>query len=154
MRKMRLGLVAMAVMLVIGLQSAIADTEVSGNITSPTIWTVAGSPYIVVGSIILYPEVTLTIEPGVTIKFKDNLSLETYGELIARRTKTDSILFTSNNATPQPGDWGSIKFLHNSVDAVLDSLGNYVSGCIIEWGFVCKTKEETWESIRRVKTGS
>ncbi len=117
----------------IGLQSAIADTEVSGNITSDTTWAVAGSPYIVVGTVQVLDVATLTIEPGVTVKFNEGLSLMIGGELIARGTATDSILFTSNNATPQPGDWGSIKFIDTSVDAVLDSLGNYVSGCIIEY---------------------
>ncbi len=134
MRKMRVSLVvAMVVLFGFGLQLAIAQTEVSGNIIHDKTWTVEGSPYIVVGSIILYPEITLTIEPGVNIKFNDSLHLAIYGELIARGTVTDSIIFTSNNATPQPGDWDYIDFQDASVDAVLDSDGNYVSGCVLEY---------------------
>ncbi len=133
MRKIEVSLVAMVFLLSFGVQLAIADTEVSGGINSNTIWTVAGSPYIVVGTVEVAERATLTIEPGVTVKFNDSLSLNIGGELIARGTVTDSILFTSNNATPAPGDWGSMKFVDTSVDAVLDSLGNYVSGCIIEY---------------------
>jgi len=117
----------------VGGKLAIADTEVSGNITSDTTWTVEGSPYIVVGDVTVDSGVTLTIEPGVTVKFNPYKSLNIDGELIAKGMVTDSILFTSNNASPEPGDWESIKFVDTSVDAVLDSLGNYVSGFIIEY---------------------
>ena len=76
---------------------------------------------------------TLTIEPGVTVKFNDSLSLNIGGELIARGTAIDSIVFTSNSLIPQPGDWVSIGFFDGSTDAVLDSTDNYVNGCILEY---------------------
>jgi len=132
MRKIRISLLAIAFLFGFGFQLAIADTEVSGDISFST-WTVEGSPYIVVGAVQVLEGGTLTIEPGVTVKFNDGLSLNISGELIARGTVTDSILFTSNSTTPEVGDWTSILFLDTSVDAVLDSLGNYVSGCIIEY---------------------
>lgn len=100
-------------------------------ITCDTTWTVEGSPYIVVGTVIVDSGVTLTIEPGVTVKFNDSLSLNIDGELIARGTVTDSILVTSNNPAPEPGNWGSVKFLPTSVDADFDKDTNYVRGCII-----------------------
>lgn len=133
MKKMGVSLVAMVVLLSFGLQSAIADTEVSGNITSDTTWTVEGSPYIVVGTVEVASIATLTIEPGVTVRFNDGLSLNIGGELIAKGSVTDSILFTSNSAAPNPGNWGSIKFVDSSIDAILDSLGNYIGGCVIEY---------------------
>lgn len=133
MRKIRLDLMGMVLLFGLCLQSAIADTEVSGNITSPTIWTVAGSPYIVVGTVQVLEAITLIIEPGVTVKLNEGQSLIIDGMLIAQGTETDSIFFTSNDSTPQPGDWRSIKFDDTSVDALLDALGNYVSGCILEY---------------------
>jgi len=144
MRKMRVGLVvAMVVLFGFGLQSAIADTEVSGDITSDSTWGLAGSPYIVVGDVTVDSGVTLTIEPGVSVKFNSHLSLNIHGELIAKGTATDSIMFTSNNPLPQPGDWGGIRFYNNSVDAVVDSLDNYVSGCILEY---CRIEYGGWSS--------
>ncbi len=113
-------------------QTTIAQTEVGGDITSDTAWTAAGNPYIVVDTVRVLEGVTLSIEPGVRVKFDTAHSLEVAGILVARGTATDSVTFTSNAPSPQPGDWGSIKFDSTSVDAVFDSLGNYLSGSIIE----------------------
>lgn len=45
----------------------------SGNITSSTIWAIAGSPYIVVGTVRVLEGAILTIEPGVAVKLNDAL---------------------------------------------------------------------------------
>src|SRR5437667_5408991 len=57
--------------------SALADTNVSGSITTNTTWTAANSPYIVNGpsSVSVNSGVTLTIEPGVTVKFGSGYQL-------------------------------------------------------------------------------
>jgi hypothetical protein len=84
-----------------------AQTNVSGGIFSNTTWTVTGSPYIVVDTTVVFPGVTLTIEPGVLVKFDNHKYLEIrQGTLIANGTITDSITFTSNNPSPTPGIWG------------------------------------------------
>jgi len=108
-------------------------TNVSGPITSDTTWTLANSPYIVTGNNVLVMEgVTLTIEPGVVVKFENERSLQIDGQLIARGTAENPIIFTSNQPNPSPGDWGYILFTDSSVDATYDSDGNYVSGSILE----------------------
>jgi hypothetical protein len=61
------------------------NTPVSGGIYQNTTWTLAGSPYIVTGSICVFPGNTLTIEPGCEILI-DNLTnssiyIETRGTL-------------------------------------------------------------------------
>ena len=61
-----------------------ADTYVSGAITEDTTWTLAGSPYIVTGNVLVMEGVTLTIEPGVVVKFNSGLALQVDGQLIAR----------------------------------------------------------------------
>jgi len=45
----------------------IAQTTVSGGIYNNTTWNLAGSPYLVTGSIVVFPNRTLTIEPGVEV---------------------------------------------------------------------------------------
>src|SRR5438105_14890689 len=83
-----------------------AQTNVSGGIFSNTTWTLANSPYIVVDTVVVFPGVTLTIEPGVVVKFANNKRLEIrQATLVAIGTVTDSITFTSNSLTPNPGIW-------------------------------------------------
>jgi len=80
----------------------VADTEVSGHITENSVWTLANSPYIVVGNVWVDSGVTLQIEPGVTVKFDtlpggvDTLSLIVDGKLYAEGEEDSLITFTSN----------------------------------------------------------
>jgi hypothetical protein len=82
------------------------QTPVSGGIYSNTTWALSNSPYIVTDTVVVFPGVILTIEPGVVVKFDTNTRLEIRaGQLIAEGTPTDSITFTSNLLTPSPGSW-------------------------------------------------
>ena len=85
------------------MQTALA-TNVSGTISTNSTWTLAGSPYIVTSSITINSGVTLTIASGVTVKFNDGLSMTVSGTLSATNT-----IFTSGNASPTPGIWGTIQ---------------------------------------------
>lgn len=50
-----------------------AETHISNNeITENTTWTKANSPYIIETSIYIHKDITLTIEPGVIVKFVDD----------------------------------------------------------------------------------
>jgi parallel beta-helix repeat protein len=115
-------------------------TYVSGIISSDTTWTAAGSPYIVTGNILVKEGVTLTIEPGVVVKFNSAKGLQIDGELIARGTEAEQIVFTSNQSSPAPGDWANILFTNSSVDATFDEHGNYIHQrsimqyCTVEYG--------------------
>jgi PKD repeat protein len=122
---------------IIGL--AVADTYHSGTITSDETWTLAGSPHIIQSLTTVKNGATLTIEPGVEVRFnKDavNRSLiigeggadGTPGRLIAQGTDSQKIMFTSNAANPQPGDWAHIYFWDNASD---DSI---IENAVIEYG--------------------
>ncbi len=106
-------------------------TQVSGLLTSNTTWTLAQSPYLVVGDVTVNAGVRLTIEPGVVVKFVLGRNLTINGILVAEGTADSRIIFTSikddsvggdangdGSATwPRPGDWGRIAFGDSSVDS-------------------------------------
>ena len=92
----------------------------------------SGGPYIVVGNTLVQEGVTLTIEPGVMVKFENEMALQIDGELIAIGTGDDRITFTSASSNPLPNDWMSITFSNTSTDAEFDGTGNWVSGCVLE----------------------
>ncbi len=52
-----------------------AQTRVGGLICGDTIWGLAGSPYVVDTSILVACDSTLTIEPGVELRFEPGLGL-------------------------------------------------------------------------------
>ena len=101
------------------LNSQTKGTTVSGTIASPTTWTLSASPYIVTGNVTVNSAVTLTIEPGVEVKFDGNYQLNVAGgTLSAVGTSTQPIKFTSNKSTPAKGDWQYI-FLNSSSGSVI-----------------------------------
>ena len=72
-----------------------ASTQVSGIIASDTTWTQANSPYSLAGTVTVPSNVTLTIEPGVTVNF-GSYYIQVNGTLNARGTSGSAIYFSSN----------------------------------------------------------
>ena len=112
-----------------------SQTNVSGVISSNTTWTLANSPYIVTGNILINQNVTLTIEAGVNVQFDSDKVFQVKGELIAQGTNTSKITFTSNASNPTAGDWASIQFLEETTDATFSG-SSYTSGSIMEYCIV------------------
>ncbi len=108
------------------------QTNVSGTITTNTLWDLSSSPYIVTGSVTVANGAQLTIEPGVIIKFSAGTGLSIDGEINARGTSDKQILFTSISLNPTPGDWAYIYFSENSKQNVYSGK-NYSGGCILEY---------------------
>lgn len=106
-----------------------AQTYVSGGIFTNTTWTLSNSPYIVTNTLTLFPGDTLTIEPGVVVKFDSSVIFEVRGNLRATGTIHDSILFSSSSPNPYRGIWRGIN--------IRDDLGgsgifNYT---VLKYGF-------------------
>ena len=122
-------------------QPVSADTTVGGTISADTVWAATGSPYVVTSNIIVKGTdgvdgiTTLTIEPGATIKFNQSrymtigASSGDPGALIAQGTVSAPIVFTSNQATPAPGDWNYIKFYTTTDDAT-----TIMEHCVLDYG--------------------
>jgi hypothetical protein len=109
------------------------DTEVGGAISQDTVWG-PGSPtepdtvYIVVGDVDVLSGVTLTIEPGVTVRLGKYLSIIVHGRLVAEGGpgEGDLIFFTSDRPDPAPGDWMRLR------GATSSSIS--LAHCVLEYG--------------------
>lgn len=107
----------MILWIVLGFQFAVqADTTVGGAILADTTWTLANSPYVVTSTVQVYgtssTPVTLTIEPGVVVKFNAGMGLQigsgaNKGSLIASGSTGSRITFTRNGAS---GTWAGLTF--------------------------------------------
>ncbi|MFA5773665.1 MAG: hypothetical protein WC908_03270 [Candidatus Paceibacterota bacterium] len=81
--------------------TAFASTTIDTDITENTTWMIDESPYLIKNAIHIEEGVTLTIEPGVVVKFKageypySGTSLDISGTIIAEGTENNPIYFTS-----------------------------------------------------------
>ncbi len=98
-----------------------ADTWSTSRIQSDVVWTKnnnSGDGVWVVDvsndSLIVEQGATLTIEPGVTVKFHGDVLFLVYGALKAQGTNQDSIIFTVDDAPGSAGEWSGIKLLSDS----------------------------------------
>ena len=105
------------------------------NITEDTVWRKAYSPYYVPPfDISIVNNATLTIEPGVVVKFATTGGMEVHGVLRAEGTIKEPIIFTSfsddaadgvdsnqNGSTTVPAfaDWTSIKLYNTATSSVV-----------------------------------
>jgi len=103
-----------------------AQTHVSGNVSGE--WTIAGSPYIVDGDIIIETSDSLYVEPGVSVIFSDHYIFDIQGRLIAEGTEDGIITFTAEN--PEIG-WGGLRFHHTNDNGQEPSHLRY---CVLEYG--------------------
>jgi hypothetical protein len=106
------GEILFALLAVIGLgKVAAAQTAVSGGIYSNTSWTLENSPYLMTNNIVVFPGVTLTIEPGVEVRVKENggsgtqFYLETRGSINMVGTVDAPITFRADTALTTVGAW-------------------------------------------------
>jgi hypothetical protein len=97
--------------------------NVTENITQDTTWGTSGSPYIIESDIQVYPNTTLTVEPGVEVVIHVGASLIIGGELIARGEPTNFIIFNSNVTIPAGGQPAGIIF--ESTAARANFLGDF-----------------------------
>lgn len=101
-------------------------TFIQGSIAQNTTWTIEGNPYIVIGDVTVLPNVNLSIDSGVVVKFSGYYKIRIAGgQLMITGTDSSKVIFTSNQPTPSTGDWNTIFF-----DA--DSYGE-ISNAIIEY---------------------
>ncbi|MGE5433141.1 MAG: kelch repeat-containing protein [Syntrophomonadaceae bacterium] len=83
-------------------------TEISlGNVSGR--WTLAKSPYHILGEITIPIDSTLTIEPGVEVIFMGHFKMNVQGRLLAVGTTSNPIRFTAENKL---AGWHGIRFIN------------------------------------------
>ena len=83
------------------------ETVVDTDITANQTWTQANSPYRVTANVQVLAGVTLTVEPGVEVRFEEAKGLTVEGTLTAVGTASRPITFTGT--LEQPGWWTNIR---------------------------------------------
>lgn len=110
----------------------------AGNIADDTTWFKARSPYFIPAPITVAAGATLTIEPGVVVKFANGMpyggKMDVYGVLSAQGSAAEPIVFTSfldddadgidsnrdsGITSPAPGDWLNINFYNADTPSII-----------------------------------
>lgn len=112
--------------------SVFSQTEVSGIISTNTVWKIEDSPIHIVGSTKIAQGITLMIEAGVTVKISGTALFQIDGTLVANGSQENKITFTSMEADPKRGDWNYIHFTDMATDAVVEN-GAYKSGSLLQY---------------------
>ena len=87
------------------------------QVTQDFTFSIQGSPYIIQGGLTINGGKTLTVEPGVSLKFNKNASLEVNGTIIAIGEEYKKIVLTSSI---EPNYWRGIYFASSSENSLLE----------------------------------
>jgi hypothetical protein len=98
------------------LSSAAFATDVSGNQFGT--WTLAASPYNIVGDVTIPSGSTLSIEPGVHVLAMGNFRINAEGNILAIGTEADSIRFMNGQADPN-ALWTGIRMENPTTPSVI-----------------------------------
>jgi parallel beta-helix repeat protein len=103
-----------------------------GNLSGDAFLILANSPYRVARNVLIDGGATLTIEPGVAVRFDQNTAIIAHdGGVMARGTAEAPILFTASAASPAPGYYVSaVKFSGET------KVNSAFAHCIVEYASV------------------
>lgn len=111
-----------------GMGIYVEDATISKNVR----WEQQTVPYVVNGTIYVSTTIgmaRLTLAPGSKLQFlhSSGISVQDNGSLVAEGSSDKLITFTTNAATPSPGDWDGLYFAHESYG------GNVLKYCTVEY---------------------
>jgi len=126
--------------------SPVKATYIEGLITQDTIWTLTDSPFVVSKNVSVCQSATLTIEPGVEVRFGGDFSINVEGRLQVIGEADNVVTFTSNNDPPAAGDWNTIKF--NGTEQTT------LAYCVLKHAKDAITIEGGWVNIENCQIGT
>jgi len=90
-------------------------TTTCGNIVASETWNLAGSPYIITCDVGVPAGTSLTIQAGVEVRFNGGtkLIIRQNAWINVQGTADNRVIFTSNAASPNPGQWGGLHIWGN-----------------------------------------
>ena len=94
-----------------GPADAASPTYVEGNVTEDTTWAAEDGPFVVTTDVTVADGATLTVESGTTVYVGEGVTVTVAGSLVARGTSADPVAFTTQQPTPEPGAWDSIRYV-------------------------------------------
>lgn len=117
-------------------------------LTEDETW-VSENTYIIKGTLVVPADIVLEIMPGTVVKFARDAQMKVSGLRALLKVGTpiveekidESVIFTSNDPNPEPGDWKGILF-----DITRDA-DSYLRGVIIEYGAVAVDIKSTSPSV-------
>jgi hypothetical protein len=121
----------------LGTNAASAATSVPASTLASAHWTLAGSPYQIMGHIIVANGDSLVIDPGVVVEFQGKYKLFCNGKILANGTAAQPILFTVPVANQSTG-WLGFRY-DNTPSTNGRSIFQY---CTIEYGKADITGDE------------
>lgn len=102
----------------------------TGNISEDTVLK-KGEVYLLLGSVFVINDATLTIEPGTVIlgdyNSKGSLTISRGSKIMAKGYQTDPIIFSSSKSVKRAGDWGGIVILGDA------PINRYGSGSVASY---------------------
>ena len=87
------------------------QTPLGGVVASNITLTKSNSPYFISTSLVVAANGKITIQPGVKILFGQNATLEVRGDLVAKGTSSDSIIFTAASVKTK-GSWKGVTIVN------------------------------------------
>lgn len=119
--------------LLLASRPAPAEVLVPPTLAADETWTAGAGPYRIEEDVTVPEGIRLVIEPGVQVVLSKAKSLVVRGEIVARGTGENSIVFSGRDAGDGKQErWGSIVFEDTSRDAEFQGVGVYQAGSILE----------------------
>ncbi len=87
-----------------------SQTYIKGGVYSNTNWTADKSPYIITDTVVIFKEVTLTVESGVSVLFENSKLMIVRGTLVTTGNQENPVVFSSTSQEPKNNRWKGIIF--------------------------------------------